>query len=590
MSPTKTTRPRKARTPRCVGSTATSRPGRVERTVQQFATLVREEQPTLSDARVFAEAKQRVLDQVSGGHPLFEKELKKLTPSSVAPGRKDVFSLVEEAAVRRTPYVRAVRAALTRKRPGRPSDRSLAVSVYERMVFGNTPPEIDRLRKDFITNHPLLDWAYDEPATSNCGHATSSVNATMKKALTDTDPELLVRQNIEAMKALSAKHPGIGANLAVDGTDLLAHCEQRYARSLYEEELLSRHLGATYVLHAKGASGKAWRGWTLLVIIDLATTLPLVWTLRPANRPEAEALRELLDLLFRLWPDICPETLSSDKAYGFHGHAEMLERDYGIHPVIPLRADKNRPNVKWEDTRGVPTCPAHGEMKLYQAEGFLDSAQRLAEGLPPGQPMPKWRGARLRWECEVCPNLRVYTRPSDDARYYTYLPRHSRHRRSAKRLALQHRHNAAESVMGSLKRRGMGQRGVDTPKWVQNDRQMEWYAGGTCLAMTLRRVVHEEGLYALAATEATNEGLLEPASGKQLPSRNVTRGQHGLRRGATVDRKTARASLAGLLNSMEAPPNPGRPKPDRYGRAATQAVRAVSEALTDDDSDDTDTA
>src|SRR4051794_23131032 len=94
--------------------------------------------------------------------------------------------------------------------------------------------------------------------------------------------------------------------------------------------------GATYVWHGRGDGrpSKDWRGWTGIALVDLKSTLPVAWVQRPANRPEGEALVDLVERLFALWPDCPCEFIVGDSAYDDRNTAWELELCFGIHPVF----------------------------------------------------------------------------------------------------------------------------------------------------------------------------------------------------------------------------------------------------------------
>ena len=104
------------------------------------------------------------------------------------------------------------------------------------------------------------------------------------------------------------------------------------------------------------------------------------------------------------------------------------------------------------------------------------------------------------------------TYPKDNARLYTYLPHQGAHRRTGLRVALLRRRNSIESVIGEMKRRGVGLKGQSHPRWVSSDRQAEWLAGAALLGQTLRRLAHESGAYAEAEGEASIRSLVKNAT------------------------------------------------------------------------------
>ena len=143
---------------------------------------------------------------------------------------------------------------------------------------------------------------------------------------------------------------------------------------------------------AMGSHGKTWcRGWSLVVISDIKTTLPLVWLLRPANQREYTGVRDLVDMLLRLWPECPIEFLAGDSEYSQHGDLSLrLESSYGVHPAFYQRGHWARKD-RWQQTDGTPTCSQHGLMKLYQSDGFVSGeagrSDRREQGFPDGCPV-----------------------------------------------------------------------------------------------------------------------------------------------------------------------------------------------------------
>ena len=119
-------------------------------------------------------------------------------------------------------------------------------------------------------------------------------------------------------------------------------------------------------------------------------------------------------------------------------------------------------------------------MKLKDWDGFMDADARLHAGIPRGQEVRP--NARLRWVCRnskpsrrsgagICKG--VETKPHDDARVYTFLPRGGSHRHAALRTALLLRRNGVESINASMKNLGVGGKDQQRPGWA-GDLEMDW--------------------------------------------------------------------------------------------------------------------
>jgi hypothetical protein len=392
------------------------------------------------------------------------------------------------------------------------------MTAFERNVLENGRPEILANAKELELDYPLLHWAYEYPVANGGGRDLSNVYRTLHAALGRCDAEFAVALNIRALRGLRARlgDDDIGRYIVVDGTDIVAPREQRSADPFTPEEepfLRNGLASAAFGYHGTETyTRKRWRGYTLIVLIDVKTSLPIAWLLIPANRPEHEYLDELLQLVYRYWEDWTPEVLIGDAHFDTEPVCQMLEERYGIHPVFPRNGTVGA-QYPWHASEGTPTCSAHGDMKLIQSEG-LSILQSACSSV--------WRRASpkaaFRWRCvdANCPT-RARTMFKDNPRLYTFYPRRGEHRaRIARREALMLRRNVGEAGFASLKGKGIGLRSQDIPRWVKTDiwvktdMEMCWLCGGTLLGMTLRRLTHEFDLYAPAHAEAERHGFLAP--------------------------------------------------------------------------------
>lgn len=283
-----------------------------------------------------------------------------------------------------------------------------------------------------------------------------------------------MRQNIEFVKRIAEKHPnaGIGTRLALDGTSVPAWVRQLGKRSPDEEAVINkRHPEARSRAYGYGRSGKKtlqpgekssaatskhWRGYTLIPLVDIATTQALVWIVVPANINEHLVVEELLELLFALWPDAPVAELVGDSAYDVAATHELCEVKYGIHLIAVRKPSlavvttdvtaKQSKSIESFNGRGVAICRQHQkQMKLYGHElGKRD-------GLKPGE-ASKEATFRTRWACpDGCgnPGLPMHLSWSG----FSFYPHHSKGSPSkhAMRVALQARRNVCETLFSSLK-------------------------------------------------------------------------------------------------------------------------------------------
>jgi hypothetical protein len=503
------------RPPRSLGFTGGSRPHRREMTLEKWRIQIRAEhesahpgEPALSEWEVDVEADRRLKRQLANVHPYAYREYVRTAPTLRRVNRDRVVPIREERATLALPEAAELDKRLRVTALGRRTDRDMPVAVYKRMAFGAGRPEIRRVLRELSDpEHHSLQRAYGHPLLGQSGTSEPAVGRTLKAMLDRNDPVALLDSNVRALRRLrELGYPDIGRRLVVDGTPISSPRPDRQGYSAAERRLIANGLGADLGKHGgDDRQDKIWHGWTLLILVDLASTLPLVWMLVPASHREHPHASELLDLLLDRWPECAPEVIAGDREYDVEGLCWTLEASYGVHPCFSRR-DEVAHEYRWAQTEGVPQCARHGAMKLEQAEGFVGGRKRLALGLVPGEEADL-SGARMRWVCVAC-SARATTRPQENPRLYTYLPHGGAHPRVGLRAALLHRRNAVESVNDSLKDR-IGHGGAHSCKWLSSDRQVQWLVGGIVLGQTLRALAHESGLYEELADEV-RRGALGP--------------------------------------------------------------------------------
>jgi hypothetical protein len=140
--------------------------------------------------------------------------------------------------------------------------------------------------------------------------------------------------------ALQAELPGIGTDVAIDGSNLeaFANGHRRLSKHGPERDHYSdpdASWGHRSAISTRGAG--SFYGFKLMLACCARTGLPLAWRVETARRNESLFVAPLLDALTAR--GYKPETVASDKAYDSNRvHAECMERD--CLPVIPLKGEK----------------------------------------------------------------------------------------------------------------------------------------------------------------------------------------------------------------------------------------------------------
>lgn len=299
-----------------------------------------------------------------------------------------------------------------------------------------------------------------------------------------------MRHNVAMIKQLRAElGPQVGKRFAIDGSAIPAWVQQVGKRSPEQEAVIRKNhpeaAARSYVYTSNGkedvSSGarvgaslvRFWRGYTVLPLVELATGRAVVWLVLAANINEHDAVSQLLDLLFELWPDCPIEVLVADSEYDVDETYGECERR-GIHLVAVRKPQHLRQTKKLEpkeskaiatiDGLGIATCRRH-EKKLRLAGYQL--ANR--DGLKPGEPA-KQGEFRVRFDCDHdapgAPPCGRLSLPMHLAwARLAYYPHHgtgSASARYAERVALQGRRNACEQLFSSLKvSQRLGHKGGD---------------------------------------------------------------------------------------------------------------------------------
>jgi hypothetical protein len=463
------------------------------------------------------------------------KAFEETAPVSACPNRRNIFGFIEAKAIQDLDETRELLDRLRINPYGRPTDRRLMAAVFLRNFLENGRPELHCHWKQFKTADVPTAWAYGYPGRKGSWRDQSNVNRTLHSTLLRVDPQITIRLNIQALIKLRDEigDPDIGRYLLIDGTDIVAPREQSPTDPNYpvEENLRKRGLnGAEFTTHGYF---KSWRGYKLIYLVDVKTGLPIAYMLLSGKRAEWQGLRELLLQVHALWQEFAgepwePEYLVGDGHFDARDVHEMLEAQFAIHPAFGRGTELGKEH-DWHDNEGVPYCVGHGKnpdgtaikrsMKLVQSEGFVDHAKRRELGLAPGD-AADLKAARMRWVCtgvvtnedgtsHVC-GLKATTHWSKNPRAHTYLPFRGEHNRAALRTVLLLRRNMVESLNARLKGRGIGNKGMNVPKWVSEDREMEWLCFATSLSFTLQRLAHLTGTYDAAHQEADSMKLLTP--------------------------------------------------------------------------------
>lgn len=453
--------------------------------------------------------------------PRFRKKWDQLAPTSTTFPRREAIPLVEAAAVLRIPLVAWLyQWFATHDAPG-PQPSGIGAAVAFSLALEGGPPNFNSRMKLFRHADALRGFAYDYP---NVTEKTSAYEQ-WHKACARREPDAAVHVSLALIRQLAAlvddpedkKRPRVGQYLIVDGTQQQADVRQVFPVNEKHARFLDQdYEGLGYVRYARrdGRELKRNHGYNVVVISDMATSLPLVWMPYPAGYDERRAAEELLQMLFYVWPECPAEYLVGDALYD---HSNQFSRDlehlWNLHPVFPPHGSRSDSASEFAETDGVPTCPhsATGYMKLQKAENFFNGLHGVEKGSPRGEEPPN-RSAFNRWVCpaDICQPINVQF--GKDPRRNSYLPQRGDHDRRYLRAALLPRRNTAESVFASIQALALFGPGISRARCAKTHREAMWTFGLAFLGLVAKRLAHEAGLYGETLERVHSLDLLTPPS------------------------------------------------------------------------------
>lgn len=390
-----------------------------------------------------------------------------------------------------------------------------------------------------------------------------------------------VRCNVAMVRQLAKLLPGqgIGERLMIDGMGMPAWCKQAPKGRTTEQELYRRRLCPeagyrAYIQNKSGKqylegtekgtaakflrTGKAWRGYYLVVIADQATGLPLVWTVMDASINEEGCIVPLLSDLYRHWPDCPAQVIAGDSAWDKDPWCRVCEVDYGIHPIFRLH-DEDRikdvsaysrdGSVAGISGKGQLICAQHkNELKFVGAE--LASRAGLAG---PGK-SSKEGEFRVRAHCRHCGTLSL--RMQADWSRLTFYPQNdvgpTAMKRFAFRQAMLTRLNGMEGIFQRLQSgRNLGTKGADRTR-IRDKAAHESIISIALMSMTAAALTDQRAQagsgYPLLPPIPTSSGaraVASKATGSGPLRRNSRSGQRQAATGPTV--RAARGAHAAAV-------------------------------------------
>jgi hypothetical protein len=338
-----------------------------------------------------------------------------------------------------------------------------------------------------VTGRPEI-WSIFESLDGEQAEAFSYQNALRQLPKLGAQT-MAVGANVDMVREIARLNPGkgVGERLMIDGMALPAWCKQTpkgtpeqeaYRRRFTPEAGFRAYIHSHRNKESVGAkskqpvekflsSGKAWRGYYLVVIADQATGLPLVWLIVDASINEEASIVPLLSDLYRAWPECPAKLIAGDSAWDKDVWCRLCEVDYGIHPVFRLHNQEHFASVAEHsrdgsinaiDEGGRLICTTHGSPLTFVGTEHGDRA-----GLFPGQSAKEGQ-FRVRGKCRSgCGTLGL--KMAADWSRLTHYPHHKEghlaEKRYAERQALLSRLNGMEGIFQRLQNgKNLGTKGA----------------------------------------------------------------------------------------------------------------------------------
>jgi transposase, IS5 family len=189
----------------------------------------------------------------------------------------------------------------------------------------------------------------------------------------------------DVISSLGEQHPEMGKDVAIDASDLPAYANGHPLKHDGTERKFSDSEASWGYRSGVSTRGKGlFYGYKIHAAVDVATDLPLAWTIRPANTSEYHIAMPLINRTLARGFKI--STAIMDKGYDSHEiHHRCMNQ--GIAPIIPL---KETQNVK--RGAGEPPHCVHGEWTFAGAD-FKRQATKWRCPTGECQPASMWRKA-----------------------------------------------------------------------------------------------------------------------------------------------------------------------------------------------------
>lgn len=234
---------------------------------------------------------------------------------------------------------------------GRPgySTRTLMGVVFTKTLFGQTTWTQTLA---LVCDHPKLRAAIGCVDDRDLPSIDAMYRFTKKLKRCESQRQEAIDAVLEALRS---KNPGMGRDIAIDGSSIPAYANGQRFRSKggkerKPEEYSDPDASWGHRSAISTRNGGGYYGYKIHMAVDAATDLPLAWTVETAKDSEAKFALPLLDEVIERGFGV--RTAAMDKGYDIGPIYEGCE-ERNVRPIIPLKetgavkkGDHNPPRCK----------------------------------------------------------------------------------------------------------------------------------------------------------------------------------------------------------------------------------------------------
>ena len=196
-----------------------------------------------------------------------------------------------------------------------------------------------------------------------------------RKRLAEPEAQRLLDEMFHSLvERLRLEFPDLGRQLAVDGTAVKAHTNQRRSKS--SDPDANWGVRQAPAKNGRGRETKNWLGYLVHLVVDCDTELPVGFEVTPANTNESPRMIPLLEELAAEHPEVVENTQAvlADKGYDSAANCEYVVTRMDAQAIIKMRRTLEGDEICHAalcrcTELGTPVCMADRKWKYFGCDG-----------------------------------------------------------------------------------------------------------------------------------------------------------------------------------------------------------------------------